>query len=171
MSVSKPVEDWKADRIGSALAGTNPTVLAKLPQSYAVIGDTQFLPGYCVLLVDTRNVDHLADLPRRQRFEFLDGMGILGEAVEAACRASDSGFRRMNYEILGNTTPTFTLMCSRGTTGSPRSTSANRSGSTTRTSSTGLRLRCRLATTTFGHASSPSWSASLFEKPQTSARS
>jgi diadenosine tetraphosphate (Ap4A) HIT family hydrolase len=103
VSVSKPVEDWKADRICSALAGTNPTVLAKLPQSYAVIGDTQFLPGYCVLLVDTRNVDHLADLPRRQRFEFLDSMGILGEAVEAARRASDSGFRRMNYEILGNT--------------------------------------------------------------------
>jgi hypothetical protein len=46
-------EDWKLDRIGTARAGTNPTVLAKLPQSFAAIGDTQFLPGYCVLLVTT----------------------------------------------------------------------------------------------------------------------
>jgi len=66
-------EEWKRDRIGSARAGTNPTVLARLTRSYAVIGDTQFLPGYCVLLVDDPAVDRLTDLPR------------------------------MNYEILGNT--------------------------------------------------------------------
>lgn len=30
-------------------------------------------------------------------------MDTLGQAVETACRAADSGFRRMNYEILGNT--------------------------------------------------------------------
>jgi diadenosine tetraphosphate (Ap4A) HIT family hydrolase len=96
-------EHWKADRIGSAKAGANPTVLAKLPQSFAVIGDTQFLPGYCVLLVDDPSVDRLSDLPKAQRLEFLDSMDTLGEAVEAACQATDSAFRRMNYEILGNT--------------------------------------------------------------------
>ncbi|WP_220451174.1 HIT family protein [Nocardioides dongkuii] len=94
---------WKADRIGAARAGTNPTVLARMPQSYAVIGDTQFLPGYCVLLVDDPAVDRLTDLPKRQRLEFLDSMDTLGQAVETACRALDPGFRRMNYEILGNT--------------------------------------------------------------------
>ncbi|MBW6440208.1 diadenosine tetraphosphate hydrolase [Actinoplanes hulinensis] len=96
-------ETWKLDRIGSARAGTNPTVLAKMPQSFAVIGDTQFLPGYCVLLVDDSRIDRLTDLPKRQRLEFLDSMDTLGQAVEAACRATDAGFRRMNYEILGNT--------------------------------------------------------------------
>lgn len=96
-------DDWRADRIGSARAGTNPTVLARLPQSFAVIGDTQYLPGYCVLLVDDPSVDHLTDLPRARRLEFLDSMDRLGEAVETACRASDDGFRRLNYEILGNT--------------------------------------------------------------------
>ena len=30
-------------------------------------------------------------------------MDTLGQAVEQACRATQSGFRRMNYEILGNT--------------------------------------------------------------------
>lgn len=96
-------EAWKADRIGSARAGTNPTVLARLTRSYAVMGDTQFLPGYCVLLVDDPAVDRLTDLPKQARLEFLDDMDTLGEAVETACRASDPAFRRMNYEILGNT--------------------------------------------------------------------
>jgi len=98
-----PTEAWKTDRIGSARDGTNPTVLARMSRSYAVIGDTQFLPGYCVLLVDDPDIDRLTDLPKRQRLEFLDDMDTLGQAVEAACRATDPGFRRMNYEILGNT--------------------------------------------------------------------
>lgn len=29
-------------------------------------------------------------------------MALLGEAVETACRAADSGFRRLNFDILGN---------------------------------------------------------------------
>lgn len=96
-------EHWKLDRIRSAKAGTNPTVLARLPRSFAVIGDTQFLPGYCVLLVDDPSIDRLTDLPKAQRLEFLDSMDTLGEAVETACRAADARFRRMNVEILGNT--------------------------------------------------------------------
>lgn len=96
-------EHWKLNRIGSAKAGTNPTVLAKLPQSFAVIGDTQFLPGYCVLLVDNPSIDRITDLPKAQRLEFLDCMDTLRQAVETACRATGTAFRRMNYEILGNT--------------------------------------------------------------------
>ena len=42
-------------------------------------------------------IDRLTDLPKRQRLEFLDDMDTLGEAVEAACRATDPAFRRMNY--------------------------------------------------------------------------
>jgi len=84
MAPMTDTEAWKLDRIGSARAGTNPTLLAKMPQSCAVIGDTQFLP-------------------KRQRLEFLESMDILGEAVERACRATDTGSRRMNYEVLGNT--------------------------------------------------------------------
>ena len=102
--MNAPLDDqWKQDRIGTARAGTNPTVLAKLPQSFAAIGDTQFLPGYCVLLVDDPSIDRLTDLPKAQRLEFLASMDLLGEAVETACRAEDAAFERMNYEILGNT--------------------------------------------------------------------
>jgi len=96
-------EPWKLDRIGSALVGTNPTVLARLPRSFAVIGDTQFLPGYCVLLSDDPSIDRLTALPKRARLEFLESMDTLGAAIERVCSDLDRGFRRVNYEILGNT--------------------------------------------------------------------
>jgi diadenosine tetraphosphate (Ap4A) HIT family hydrolase len=78
-------------------------VLAKLPESFAVIGDAQYLPGYCVLLVDDPAVDRLTDLPRDRRLRFLESMDRLGEAVQKACTELDPAFRRLNYEILGNT--------------------------------------------------------------------
>lgn len=97
------VDDWRGDRVGSALAGRNPTVLRRLSASFAVIGDVQFLPGYCVAITDRPGVDRLSDLPRAERLRFLADMEALGEAVEVACAAADPAFRRVNLEILGNT--------------------------------------------------------------------
>ena len=97
--------DWRTDRIRSALRGENPTVLGRLPGGFAVIGDVQWLPGYCVLLTDDPGVGRLSDLPRPRRREFLESMADLGEAVERACRELDPAFRRVNLEILGNTDP------------------------------------------------------------------
>ncbi|MCX4588068.1 HIT family protein [Streptomyces sp. NBC_01481] len=96
-------EDWRADRIGSALRGENPTVLRRLDAGFAVIGDVQFLPGYSVLLTQDATAQRLSDLPRAERSAFLSDMDLLGEAVERACRSLDSAFRRVNLEILGNT--------------------------------------------------------------------
>jgi diadenosine tetraphosphate (Ap4A) HIT family hydrolase len=78
-------------------------VMARLRSGFAVIGDTQHLPGYSVLLTDDPSVDHLTDLDRVRRAEFLFDLGLLGEAVELACR--DNGLRRINYEVLGNSLP------------------------------------------------------------------
>ncbi|MFJ7076973.1 HIT family protein [Streptomyces sp. NPDC098781] len=97
--------DWRADRIGAALRGENPTVLRRLDSGFAVIGDVQFLPGYSVLLTDDPGVQRLSDLPRVERLAFLSDMDRLGEAVERACARLDPGFRRVNLEILGNTDP------------------------------------------------------------------
>ncbi|MEW2636360.1 diadenosine tetraphosphate hydrolase [Streptomyces sp. NPDC048389] len=97
------VDDWRTDRIGSALRGENPTVLRRLDAAFAVIGDVQFLPGYCVLLADDPGAERLSDLPRPKRLSFLADMDRLGEAVERACRTTDAAFRRVNLEILGNT--------------------------------------------------------------------
>lgn len=97
--------DWRTDRIGAALRGANPTVLARLPEGFAVIGDVQMLPGYCLLLSDKPGVGRLTDLPRPARLAFLESMERLGEAVERACTELDPAFRRINLEILGNTDP------------------------------------------------------------------
>ena len=94
--------DWRQDRVGSALRGENPTVLRRLRAGFAVMGDVQFLPGYCVLVTDTPGVDRLTDLPRSRRLEFLGDMEVLGEAVQTVCARRDPAFRRLNLEIQGN---------------------------------------------------------------------
>ncbi|XIE77289.1 diadenosine tetraphosphate hydrolase [Streptomyces sp. SBR177] len=100
-----PPSDWRADRIGAALRGENPTVLRRLDAGFAVIGDVQFLPGYAVLLADEPDVRRLSALPRPRRLAFLSDLDRLAEAVERACRRLDPAFRRVNLEILGNRDP------------------------------------------------------------------
>ncbi len=99
--------DWRTDRIGSAQRGENPTVLRHLDAGFAVIGDTQFLPGYCVLLVDELGVERLSDLPRHKRMAFPSPMTWTDSAKRRSSGrawANGSGaFRRVNLEILGNT--------------------------------------------------------------------
>ena len=80
--------DWRDDRIGSAHRGENPLVLARMRGGFAVIGDTQHLPGYSLLLADDPAVNHLTDLDWPRRREFLFDLSLLGEAVEAACRGN-----------------------------------------------------------------------------------
>jgi diadenosine tetraphosphate (Ap4A) HIT family hydrolase len=96
-------ESYKLDRIGSALAGTNPTVLRRLDAGFAVIGDNQHLPGYCVLVTDTPGTDQLTDLEPARQLVFLEDMAVLGRAVSAVCARRDPAFRRINLEIQGNT--------------------------------------------------------------------
>jgi diadenosine tetraphosphate (Ap4A) HIT family hydrolase len=95
--------DWRDDRVGSALRGENPLVLARMRSGFAVIGDTQHLPGYSLLLTDDPSVDHLTDLDWERRKQFLFDLSLIGEAVQHACR--DNGLRRINYEVLGNALP------------------------------------------------------------------
>jgi diadenosine tetraphosphate (Ap4A) HIT family hydrolase len=92
--------DWRDDRIGSALRGENPMVMARMRSGFAVIGDTQHLPGYSLLLCEDASIDHLSDLPVPRRAQFLLDLSLIGEAVERATRAD--GLRRINYEVLGN---------------------------------------------------------------------
>jgi diadenosine tetraphosphate (Ap4A) HIT family hydrolase len=97
--------DWKADRIGSALQGENPTVLRRLSTGFAIIGDMQFLPGYCVFVTDDPIIQRVSDLPRPRRLDFLAEMNLVAEAVERVCTRRDPAFRRVNMLILGNLDP------------------------------------------------------------------
>lgn len=87
------------DRIAEIERGTNPTFIAALSAGYAVMGDEQFLPGYCVLLAKLHVVE-LHDMPGDEREQFLRDMVALGAAVARATSAA-----KMNYALLGNAVP------------------------------------------------------------------
>lgn len=76
-----------------------PKAIARMKSGWAVIGDTQFLKGYSLLLPDPV-VAHLNDFGGKQRLQFLDDMAALGDAVLAV-----TGALRINYEMLGNLEP------------------------------------------------------------------
>jgi len=70
-----------------------------MTSGWAVMGVSQFLRGYCLLLPDPV-VSGLNALPNDLRREFLSDMGKLGDAVLAA-----TGAVRINYTMLGNLEP------------------------------------------------------------------
>ena len=88
-----------ADRVEQAKAGNNPKVICRMKSGWAVIGDVQFLPGYCLLLPDpvVPSLNHLND---EERASFLCDMATIGDAILEV-----TGAARINYEILGNTEP------------------------------------------------------------------
>ena len=86
-------------RVAACRAGTDPTVVARLPSGWAVMGDPQVLPGYCLLLPDPV-VPHLNAMPPAARDQFLSDMARLGDAVFAA-----TGALRINYAMFGNVEP------------------------------------------------------------------
>ena len=87
---------WKEDRIQSCKDGTNPTFITRLKSGYVVIGDTQFLPGYCVLLYKEK-VSSINELSIEERKQFLLDMVLVGDAINEIYKPY-----RVNYEILGN---------------------------------------------------------------------
>lgn len=84
-------------RVEEARAGTNPTVITRVPSGWVVIGDVQFLRGYSLLLADPV-VSDVNALDEEQRGRFFQDMAILGDALLEV-----TGAYRINYEILGNT--------------------------------------------------------------------
>ncbi|UBF26700.1 hypothetical protein K9N68_01470 [Kovacikia minuta CCNUW1] len=86
-------------RVEAARSGTNPAVICRVPSGWVVLGDTQFLRGYALLLPDPV-VPDLNALNREQRATFLCDMAVLGDAL-----LKITGAVRINYEILGNLEP------------------------------------------------------------------
>lgn len=88
-----------SQRVELARNGTNDKVICRMPSGWAVMGDVQFLPGYCLLL-PVPVVPSLNDLDVEARSIYLLDMARIGDAVLQA-----TGALRMNYEILGNSEP------------------------------------------------------------------
>lgn len=87
------------ERVALARNGANDKVICRMASGWAVMGDVQFLRGYCLLLPDPV-VASLNDLDTEARTAYLLDMARLGDAVLQA-----TGALRMNYEILGNSEP------------------------------------------------------------------
>ncbi len=70
-----------------------------MKSGFAVMGDNQFLPGYCLLL-GYPLVEQLIELPEKQRHAFLEDMSLLGEAIDKVTES-----KRMNFAMYGNVDP------------------------------------------------------------------
>jgi diadenosine tetraphosphate (Ap4A) HIT family hydrolase len=86
-------------RVDALRAGDDPTFIARLASGWAVLGERQVLPGYCLLLPDPV-VPSLNALAGANRAAFLADMAALGDAVLAVTHAV-----RINYAIFGNQDP------------------------------------------------------------------
>jgi diadenosine tetraphosphate (Ap4A) HIT family hydrolase len=74
-------------------------LVARMPSGWAVMGERQVFPGYCLLLPDPV-VPHLNALTGSARELFLSDMARLGDAVLAA-----TSCLRINYALFGNVEP------------------------------------------------------------------
>jgi len=93
--MSTVVHKW----VEQARAGTNRRVVCRVHSGWVVMGESQFLRGYSLVLPDPV-VATVNDLSREGRERFLYEMSAVGDALLAATDA-----RRINYEILGNLEP------------------------------------------------------------------
>lgn len=86
-------------RVDEARIGANPKVITRVKSGWAVLGDVQFVEGYCLLLPDPV-VRDLNELQGEHRDQYLRDMAAIGDAVLEV-----TGGKRINYEILGNVEP------------------------------------------------------------------
>ncbi len=86
-------------RVDALRAGRDPGFVARMSSGWAVMGERQVLPGYCLLLPDPV-VAGLNELQGESRGRFLADMAALGDAVLRV-----TGALRINYAIFGNQEP------------------------------------------------------------------
>ncbi|MBC8141874.1 MAG: hypothetical protein H7Y38_10590 [Armatimonadetes bacterium] len=87
------------ERVRAANAKNNPAVVCRMPSGWVMMGDRQYLRGYCLLLPDPV-VPNLNALTGSDRARFLADMATIGDALLEV-----TGAVRCNYEILGNLEP------------------------------------------------------------------
>jgi diadenosine tetraphosphate (Ap4A) HIT family hydrolase len=87
------------ERLQAIRSGLHPSLIAKLDSGWVILGDSQFLPGYCLLIADPV-VATLNELRGPARQHFLQDVARVGDAVLQVTAAL-----RINYQILGNLCP------------------------------------------------------------------
>ena len=85
--------------VESCRKGNYELLIARMPSGWAVMGGSQFLEGYSLLLPDPV-VPHLNEMDTAHREQFLKDMATLGDAVLKV-----TGAVRINYAMFGNAEP------------------------------------------------------------------
>lgn len=85
--------------VASCISGENNRCIGKLKSGWVVMGESQFLPGYCLLLPDPV-VPHLNEMTANHQADFLAEMAAVGNAV-----LKSTGAVRINYAMFGNQEP------------------------------------------------------------------
>ena len=80
-------------------AGTLPRKICRMSSGWVVLGEAQFLRGYCLLLPDPV-VANLNEMEPEKRKVFLYEMSVIGDVI-----LEITGALRINYEMIGNVEP------------------------------------------------------------------
>mgnify|MGYP002641173524 FL=1 len=86
-------------RVRDCQTGSYPKQICRVASGWVVLGDVQFLTGYCLLLPDPV-VANLNVMQAEQRKTFLYEMSVLGDVI-----LEITGALRINYEMIGNVEP------------------------------------------------------------------
>jgi diadenosine tetraphosphate (Ap4A) HIT family hydrolase len=86
-------------RVAACRAGSYPKAICRVQSGWVVLGDVQFLRGYCLILPDPV-VSDLNALGADARKILLYEASVVGDAL-----LEITGAVRINYEILGNLEP------------------------------------------------------------------
>jgi diadenosine tetraphosphate (Ap4A) HIT family hydrolase len=86
-------------RVAACRSGTYSKAICRVRSGWVVMGDVQFLKGYCLILPDPV-VCHLNELNSDARRTLLHEASLVGDAL-----LEITGAVRINYEILGNLEP------------------------------------------------------------------
>jgi len=87
------------ERVEACRAGTYPKSICRVSSGWVVMGDVQFLEGYCLIYPDPVVAD-LNQLSAEQRKTLMYEASVVGDALLEITDAV-----RINYEILGNLAP------------------------------------------------------------------
>jgi len=87
------------ERVEQCRVGTYAPLICRVNSGWVVLGDPQFLSGYCLIYPDPV-VGHLNELDAEARKTLMYEASIVGDAL-----LDFTGAARINYEILGNLAP------------------------------------------------------------------
>lgn len=82
--------------------GNHPNLVAQINGHYLVFGESQFLPGYMILIYKNPEFKRLSDLKFNEQIEFMLLVTCIQATLSGYLEDKHSDFKRCNVEILGN---------------------------------------------------------------------